>query len=274
MLMARRMLRLRYATKCAVCFRALSPGTRAEWNNVRKVAICESCMARRPSSARRTGVAGRSAIAEGERRRIRQQERLRRERERQPILGRLRQLVAPERDRGQSWAKGGAGEAWLGERFDADAAGGLTIPLHDRLRPGSRANIDHLVVGPNGVWVVDAKDYRGTVRKQDKGGFLRADLRLTVAGRDRTNLAAGVAAQVAGVRAALQAGPRPDVPVRGALCFVGGDFGLRLRPFSIDGVLVTWPKSIRRLVQADGPLDADARAGVAQHLDDWFKPAT
>ena len=27
--------------------------------------------------------------------------------------------------------------------------------------PGSSANIDHLVVGPTGVWVIDAKNYSG-----------------------------------------------------------------------------------------------------------------
>ena len=29
--------------------------------------------------------------------------------------------------------------------------------------PGSRANVDHLVIGPTGVWVVDTKAYRGRV---------------------------------------------------------------------------------------------------------------
>ncbi|MGO9962358.1 MAG: nuclease-related domain-containing protein [Acidimicrobiales bacterium] len=31
--------------------------------------------------------------------------------------------------------------------------------LHDRRVPGSPANIDHLVIGPNGVFVVDAKNF-------------------------------------------------------------------------------------------------------------------
>jgi Nuclease-related domain len=35
--------------------------------------------------------------------------------------------------------------------------------LHDLALPGSRANIDHLVIGPTGVWVVDTKAYRARV---------------------------------------------------------------------------------------------------------------
>jgi len=31
--------------------------------------------------------------------------------------------------------------------------------LHDRRIPGSRANIDHIVVAPSGVWIIDAKRY-------------------------------------------------------------------------------------------------------------------
>ena len=34
------------------------------------------------------------------------------------------------------------------------------VVLHDLALPGSRANVDHLVIGPTGVWVVDTKAYR------------------------------------------------------------------------------------------------------------------
>ena len=33
--------------------------------------------------------------------------------------------------------------------------------FHDRQVPGSRANLDHLVVGPTGVWVIDTKTRTG-----------------------------------------------------------------------------------------------------------------
>ena len=63
----------------------------------------------------------------------------------------------------QRWARGADGEratAALLERLPARK----WVVLHDRRVPGSRANIDHLVVGPTGVWVVDTKALRAEVR--------------------------------------------------------------------------------------------------------------
>ena len=41
--------------------------------------------------------------------------------------------------------------------------------LHDLALPGSRANIDHLVIGPGGVFVVDSKQYRGRLQLDGRG---------------------------------------------------------------------------------------------------------
>src|SRR5947209_146921 len=51
---------------------------------------------------------------------------------------------------------------------------------HDLPVPGSRANIDHLVVGPTGVWVVDTKTTRAEVRSGWRSVRL-GDRRLDVA---------------------------------------------------------------------------------------------
>jgi hypothetical protein len=65
----------------------------------------------------------------------------------------------PDPDR---WRRGADGEA-------ATAALLARLPrrwvvLHDLAVPGSGANIDHLVIGPTGVWVVDTKTTRARVR--------------------------------------------------------------------------------------------------------------
>ena len=60
------------------------------------------------------------------------------------------------------WARGAAGElatAVLLERLPRSR----WVVLHDLAVPGSRANVDHLVIGPTGVWVVDTKAYRARV---------------------------------------------------------------------------------------------------------------
>jgi Nuclease-related domain len=41
--------------------------------------------------------------------------------------------------------------------------------LHDLAVPRSRANIDHLVIGPGGVFVIDSKQYRGRLQLDPTG---------------------------------------------------------------------------------------------------------
>ena len=41
--------------------------------------------------------------------------------------------------------------------------------LHDLAVPGSRANIDHLAIGPGGIFVIDSKHYRGRLQLDGSG---------------------------------------------------------------------------------------------------------
>jgi Nuclease-related domain len=45
--------------------------------------------------------------------------------------------------------------------------------LHDLAVPGSRANLDHLVIGPGGVFVIDSKQYRGRLQLDPSGRLWR-----------------------------------------------------------------------------------------------------
>jgi hypothetical protein len=62
------------------------------------------------------------------------------------------------RDDPERWQRGSAGE-----RATAAILAGLPgrrwVVLHDLALPHSRANVDHLVVGRSGVWVIDTKTY-------------------------------------------------------------------------------------------------------------------
>ncbi|HEX4818143.1 MAG TPA: nuclease-related domain-containing protein [Nonomuraea sp.] len=64
-----------------------------------------------------------------------------------------------------AWRKGAAGERATARRLRSLELAGFVV-LHDRAVPYSRANIDHLVIGPTGVFVVDSKkwDRRTTIR--------------------------------------------------------------------------------------------------------------
>lgn len=137
--------------------------------------------------------------------------------------------------------------------------------LHDRLIPGSRANIDHIVVGPSGVFVVDAKKHQGRVEARDVGKLWRLDMRLYVKGRDRTKLVDGALKQVDVVRGVLH-DAYPDVPVHGVLCFTGSEWGLMKQRQRVRGVVALWPTALPRHVAKGGPL-ATRVSEVARHLD-------
>jgi hypothetical protein len=62
-----------------------------------------------------------------------------------------------------AWRLGARGErrtARVLARLERDGF----VAFHDLAVPGSPANIDHLVIGPTGVFVIDSKLYRGVVR--------------------------------------------------------------------------------------------------------------
>jgi hypothetical protein len=54
------------------------------------------------------------------------------------------------------WLRGAAGERATAALLDRLPPEHWSV-LHDLPIPGSRANIDHLVIGPTGIWVVDTK---------------------------------------------------------------------------------------------------------------------
>ena len=43
--------------------------------------------------------------------------------------------------------------------------------LHDLAVPRSRANLDHLAIGPGGVFVIDSKQYRGRLQLDSSRGL-------------------------------------------------------------------------------------------------------
>ncbi|HZA80106.1 MAG TPA: nuclease-related domain-containing protein, partial [Actinomycetes bacterium] len=68
----------------------------------------------------------------------------------------------------RAWQRGARGErrtARLLERLGRDGY----VVFHDLAMPGSPANIDHLVVGPSGVFVVDSKQWTGQVHQSADG---------------------------------------------------------------------------------------------------------
>lgn len=192
------------------------------------------------------------------------------------MLGRIASALTPTPPVGlesrstSAWKLGQLGELLVGGMLDAIE--GIRV-LHDRRIPGSRANIDHLVVGPAGVFVIDAKKYTGSVEKRDRGTWFRTDERLYVDGRDRSRLIDGVRSQVQVVNDCL--GPvSPPVPVHGVVCFVGAEWPILLRrPLRIRGVTALWPEALGGFVAKPGTLDSAKVSDVTNLLARALQPA-
>lgn len=214
------------------------------------------------------GVAGASALREFQRRKQRREEGIRAA---HPRLATMILSLADEPQSTRAWQTGAVGE----QRLDFLAGDGVLV-LHDRRVPGTRANIDHIAVGLAGVFVLDAKRYKGKrPERQVSGGMFRPRVeRLVVGGRDRTNLLDGIGGQVDQVRTALsRGGGLPDVVVRGMLCFVGADWPMIGGSFQIRNFDVVWPRLAARVVRATGPLDSARIRATHQLLAANLPPA-
>jgi hypothetical protein len=211
--MAAKKLRFHYPATCGTCGSDLAKGTEASWDRETRTATCLNCLGEAPRAIDAAPAAApvpAATVAEVDKEMLQRGEaggsaarewRKRHERREQSIrsrYGRLGGVVLALSDDPHStaaWAYGASGERALGKLLDPLRDEGIAV-LHDRRIPGSKANIDHLVVAPWGVFVIDAKNYKGRVERRDKGGFFSTDYRLYVGGRDKTALVAAMSKQV------------------------------------------------------------------------------
>jgi hypothetical protein len=257
-----RLLRLRYPAVCATCGIALSKGSEAFWDRATKQATCLAC-APVPGEPL-PGTAGASAAAEGDRRRDKRVEDVRRK------YGDHAAHVAGEmagRETDATWGKGSGGERRLAA-FVAKEVGDAVIPLHDRLIPGTKGNIDHVFIASTGIWVVDAKAYKGKVVKREVGPIWRRTNEVYIGGKNRTSLANGVNKQVVAVIAALT----PDSSLTGtevnaALCLLDSEWALLDFPFQIGDVWVLYPSALRKRLKKKGTLSRETMERIARRLD-------
>jgi Nuclease-related domain len=216
------------------------------------------------------GTPGGSARREHERRRARREARTH---ERHPHIGKLllRAQSAPASE--AAWRTGAAGEEALAAHLAKRCPDVLV--LHDRRIPGRRTNIDHLAVAPSGVFVIDAKRYKGKIEVRQP---FFGDPSPFIAGRKKTKLVEGLARQRDAVRAAL-AETIPEMPVHACFCFLnptgqaGGSGVPLLRTLSINGFSLFYPRKLSKHLNAPGALTPESRREVAELLMTAFPEA-
>jgi hypothetical protein len=216
------------------------------------------------------GTAGASAAAEGDRRRDNRVEKVRRQ------YGDHAAAVADEmagREMDATWGKGSAGESKLAA-YVTKELGDAVIPLHDRLIPGTRGNIDHIFIASTGIWVVDAKSYKGKLEKRETGSLFRRTNQVYVGGRNQSKLANGVNKQVAAVIAALKTDASLEgTEVNAGLCFLDSEWALLESPFQIGNVWVLRRSALKKRLRKKGALSRETMERIARRLDLSLPPA-
>lgn len=126
-------------------------------------------------------------------------------------MAKAQRLCAKGSPQAGLWDKGAEGERVVSESLEVLRAKGFTV-LEDVQVPASKANIDHIVIGPTGVFVIDTKSWSGRVvvgESLRQNGHRRDDDIAKLLGyRDRVS---AIAATAVGA----------PVPVWAVMCFVG-----------------------------------------------------
>lgn len=157
-----------------------------------------------------------------------------------------------------AWGVGAEGEEKTARILAPLEAQGFRV-IHDRLIPGSRTNIDHIVVGPPGVFVVETKNYAGRLRV--RGG------EVWVAGRRKTEMLAQAKREAAAVAAVVS-----PVPVTPLICVHRADLGWF--KVEVEGIRIVGPRELVKLLRkAPATLTADRVANLADRIDRSLSPA-
>src|SRR5215217_3531801 len=136
-----------------------------------------------------------------------------------------------------AWRRGAAGERRTARLLAPLERHGWAV-LHDLAIPGTQATIDHLVIGPGGVLIVDSKHYRGRLRL-DPDGLLWHGRHLLLATLRKLRWAADQADQVLGVA---------DVQILAIMAVHGAN--LSWGQLTADGVIVAPARRVPDLLQA------------------------
>ena len=156
-----------------------------------------------------------------------------------------------------AWQTGAQGELRTGRLLEPLEGEGFRI-LHDRRIPGSRANIDHVVIGPPGIYVVETKSLGGSLQIRDNDVF--------VAGRRRTKMIDEVKREAVAVQTALAAELAANGwTVSPIICVHRAD--LPMFRSEVAGVRIVSGKDfVKRLREADyllAPADVERLAALA-----------
>lgn len=177
-------------------------------------------------------------------------------------LGLLAAFV--ESPRMQAWQTGAEGERRTARYLDGLAEAGFVV-LHDRRVPGYGGNLDHVAIGPTGVWAIETKNVAGKVEIDGDA--------LKIRGYRQDRMVDQVYREAAAVQVALgRALMAVGVSVTPVICVHRAEL-----PFfnkTVRGVrLASGPQLVRLLRSGDAVLSAEQVQELAAEADRLLTPA-
>ena len=187
---------------------------------------------------------------------------------RPPPIGGSSTIKWAETGQKRNRRKGAAGEYLMDLRLHSDLTNGEVI-LNDRRIPDGYGNIDHVVVAPSGVWIIDSKSWSGRIEYRGVKGVFDPIEHLFVGEKDCTYLVDDIYAQVIPVAALIN---DRAVPIRPAIVFLEGDWKstwrlLRNKPYVHKHVVIAWPSALISKINEPGPLTPNVIEEIGHDLD-------
>lgn len=152
-------------------------------------------------------------------------------------------------------------ERRLGEMLDREVSP-IGAVFHGCRLPDDTYRVDHVVVGPTGLWLVIADHQPGLVRLRGRGDRRR----LTVDGVDQAARLGEVSAVADRFVAFLRSIELDWLDMSVTLCFANAKPSRRSRSARVSGVQVSWARSLVDRIASPGPLSSAEADRVAATL--------
>jgi hypothetical protein len=164
----------------------------------------------------------------------------------------------------RAWRVGAEGERSTAAHLEPLRDEGFVV-LHDRKVAGSGGNLDHLAIGPSGLWAIETKSLAGKV-------VIRGDV-LRIGGHRRDKIIEQVKQEATIVQVVLgESLTRLGLRVTPVICLHRGEL-----PFfnkTVRGVRLTSGRQIVRLLrEGNSRLSAEQVVALAREADRLLRPA-
>ena len=140
----------------------------------------------------------------------------------------------------------------------------MAAVLHDVRLTGATHTLDHLVVAPSGIWLIDVVHINGRITKRDIGTRAEPELRLILDGTDRSALVdeLGILRQTRHAIAAMKFG----IEVQTATCLIDTTWPLSARPFRVRNHWIVWPRSLTDKICSSGLIPIRTAHEIADEI--------